>query len=85
MDIKDETVKIYTLNKEDEILLPLLLQAFEKENISLQIRSRHDSANNGIFIDQKGLADLFVFTKDEKRALILLNEILDSANPEFER
>lgn len=85
MDIKDETVKIYTLNKEDEILLPLLLQAFEKENISLQIRSRHDSAYNGIFIDQKGLADLFVFTKDEKRALILLNEILDSANPEFER
>ena len=85
MDIQDETVKIYTLNKEDEILLPLLLHAFEKENISLQVRSRHDSAYDGIFIDQKGLADLYVFTKDETRALVVLNEILDSANPESQQ
>ena len=78
MDKADETVKIYTLNREDEVLLPLIKQAFKKEEIPLQIRSKYDTAYDGIFIGQKGLADLYVFTNDKTRAIALLNEILES-------
>lgn len=82
MDKTDETVKIYTLNKEDEVLLPLIKEAFKKEDISLQVRSKYDTAYDGIFIGQKGLADLYVFEKDEQRAVALLDEIMESQKPE---
>jgi len=82
MDKTEETVKIYTLNKEDEVLLPLIKEAFNKEDISLQVRSKYDTAYDGIFIGQKGLADLYVFEKDEQRALDLLSEIRESNQTE---
>ena len=78
MDSTEETVKIYTLDKEDELLLPLIKEAFKRENIPLQIRSKYDTAYDGLFIGQKGLADLYVFNKDEERAIALLTEILKS-------
>ena len=78
MEKAGETVKIYTLEKEDEVLLPLIKEAFKKEDIPLQIRSKYDTAYDGIFIGQKGLADLYVFEKDEQRALALLTEIRES-------
>jgi len=82
MDKTEETIKIYTLNKEDEVLLPLIKEAFYKEEIPLQIRSKYDTAYDGIFIGQKGLADLYVFEKDEERAVVLLKEIIESNKPE---
>jgi hypothetical protein len=78
MDKAEETVKIYTLDREDEVLLPLIREAFRKEEIPLQIRSKYDTAYDGIFIGQKGLADLYVFEKDEHKAITLLNEIRES-------
>jgi len=78
MDQTKETVKIYTLDKEDEVLLPLIKEAFKKEEIPLQVRSKYDTAYDGIFIGQKGLADIYVFENDEQRAIVLLNEIRKS-------
>jgi hypothetical protein len=78
MNKTEETVKIYTLEKEDEVLLPLIKEAFKKEDIPLQIRSKYDTAYDGIFIGQKGLADLYVFIKDEQRSIALLTEIKES-------
>ena len=82
MNKMEETVNIYTLDKEDELLLPLIKMAFKRENIPLQIRSKYDTAYDGIFIGQKGLADIYVFIKDEQRAIDLLTEILESNKPE---
>lgn len=82
MDKADETVKIYTLNREDEVLLPLIKEAFKKEEIPLQVRSKYDTAYDGIFIGQKGLADIYVFENDEQRAIALLTEIMESSKPE---
>ncbi len=82
MNKMEETVKIYTLDKEDELVLPLIKMAFKRENIPLQIRSKYDTAYDGIFIGQKGLADIYVFNKDEQRATALLTEILESNKPE---
>jgi len=82
MDQTEETVKIYTLEKEDEVLIPLIKEAFKKEEIPLQIRSKYDTAYDGIFIGQKGLADLYVFEKDEQRSIVLLTEIKESHQSE---
>ena len=82
MSQAEETVRIYTLEKEDEILLPLIKEAFKKEGIPLQIKSKYDTAYDGIFIGQKGLADLYVFKKDEQRAIELLAEIRESHQPD---
>lgn len=81
MNQTEETVKIYTLEKEDETILPLIKEAFDKEDIPLQIRSKYDTAYDGIFIGQKGLADLYVFEKDEQRAVALITEIKESHKP----
>ena len=54
MNQSEETVRIYTLEKEDEVLLPLIKEAFKKENIPLQIRSKYDTAYDGIFVGHWG-------------------------------
>ena len=82
MNQTESTVKIYTLEKEDEVLIPLIKEAFDKEDIPLQIRSKYDTAYDGIFIGQKGLADLYVFKKDEYKSLDLLAEIKESHQSE---
>lgn len=82
MNKAEETVKIYTLEKEDEVILPLIKEAFNREDIPLQIRSKYDTAYDGIFIGQKGLADLYVFEKYRERAIALLTEIRESQQSE---
>jgi hypothetical protein len=75
---KEETVRIHTLEKEHESLISLIEEAFKNEGIALQIRSSYDSAYDGLFIGQKGIGDLYVFQKDKKRAIEILNQILAS-------
>ena len=77
---EEETVRIFTLEKIHESLVPLIEEAFEKEGIELQIRSKYDTAYDGLFIGQKGIGDLYVFDKDKKRAEDVLKKILNS-NP----
>ena len=77
---KEETVRIHTLEKEHESLIPLIKEAFNNEGIALQIRSKYDSAYDGLFIGQKGIGDLYVFKKDRKHALEILNQILASTS-----
>jgi len=74
----EETVRIFTLEKEHESLIPLIEEAFKKEGMALQIRSKYDSAYDGLFIGQKGIGDLYVFKKDSKRAEEILSQILAS-------
>ena len=81
MNQTEKTVKIYTLEKEDEVLLPLIKEAFKKEEIPLQIRSKYDTAYDGIFVGQKGVGDLYVFERDEQRAVDLLTDIKESNQP----
>jgi hypothetical protein len=73
---EDTIIRIATLSAEQESSLPLIRAEFEKENIEYQIRSHHDSAYNGIFLAQKGLADVYVFSKDKQRAQELINSLL---------
>jgi len=82
MRANEETIKIYTLEREHESILPLIKEAFEKENISIRIQSKFDTAYDGIFMNQKGFGDIYVFKKDEERALIILNDILSEYKPE---
>ena len=72
----EETVKIYTLNKEDETVLPLIEESFKAAGIEIQIRSKYDTAYDGLFVGQKGLADIYVMKGDEERALAILEDLL---------
>lgn len=78
---KEETILILTLEKEHESLIPLIKEAFNNESIALQIRSKYDSAYDGLFVGQKGIGDLYVFKKDKKRAMEILSQILTSNSP----
>jgi hypothetical protein len=73
---QDKIIRIATLSTEHESTLPLIRAEFDKENIIYQIRSHHDSAYDGIFLAQKGLADLYVFSEDKNRAEEILNNLL---------
>jgi hypothetical protein len=73
---EDKIIRIATLSVEQETSLPLIRAEFDKENITYQIRSHHDSAYDGIFMAQKGLADLYVLLKDKQRAEEILNILL---------
>lgn len=75
---KEKTVCIFTLEKEHESLIPLIEDAFNKEDIAMQIRSKYDTAYDGLFVGQKGIGDLYVFDKDKKRAEKILKQILTS-------
>jgi hypothetical protein len=75
---KEKTVCIFTLEKEHESLIPLIEDAFKKESIAMQIRSKYDTAYDGLFIGQKGIGDLYVFDKDKEQAEQILEQILTS-------
>ena len=75
---KEKTVCIFTLEKEHESLIPLIEDAFNKEDIAMQIRSKYDTAYDGLFVGQKGIGDLYVFDKDKERAEKILEQILTS-------
>jgi hypothetical protein len=72
----EKTVKIFTLEKKDETLIPLIRETFSRENIAIEIRSKHDTAYDGLFIGQKGLADIYVMNEDADRSLEILNDLL---------
>ena len=75
----EETVKIFTLERKHEYLLPLLKETFKNEHIALYVRSKYDTAYNGVYIGEKGVADIYVFQKDKEQAERLLRDILSSS------
>ena len=72
----EDTVKIFTMNKEDETLLPLIEETFKSAGIDIQIRSKYDTAYDGLFVGQKGLADIYVMKGDEAKARGILEDLL---------
>lgn len=73
----EKTIKIYTLNKEDETIIPLIEETFRSQNIPIEIRSKYDTAYNGIFIGQKGLADIYVMKRDKQASIAILEDLLN--------
>ncbi len=82
MNDDDKIVKIFTLEKDHEYLIPLIQETFEKENIGIHLRSKYDTAYDGIFVMQKGVGDIYVFERDKIRAEAILNDILEMYNKE---
>lgn len=76
----EKTIKIFTLEREHEALLPLIQESFAEENIVLRFQSKLDTAYDGIFVTQKGFGDIYVFEKDRDRAVAILNDILSSSH-----
>ena len=76
MNTEENLVRIATLGIEDESSLPLIRAELEKENIPYQVRSHHDTAYNGVFTGQKGVADIYVYQKDERSAQQILSNLL---------
>ena len=74
---EDKIIKIFTLEKEHEYLIPLIQETFDKKNISFRIKSKYDTAYDGIFVGQKGVGDIYVFEKDKEKAETILNDILN--------
>ena len=72
----EKTIKIFTLDKKDETVLPLIEETFKKEGILIEIRSKYDTAYDGLFIGQKGLADIYVLSQDKEKALEILNDLV---------
>ena len=72
------SVKIFTLELKHQALLPLIEDAFSKENIEYRLGSKYDRAYDGIYIGQKGLGDLYVFKQDQEKAIQILNDILNT-------
>ncbi len=75
-DKTEERIKILTLSRDEETLIPLIKQAFEGEKVIYEIRSRYDSAYDGLFIGQKGLADIYLMKKDEEKGRLILAALL---------
>ena len=70
-------VKLCTIDKKDEMTLPLIEEAFKQAGIEIEIRSHYDTAYDGLFIGQKGLASIFVLKEDEERSREILNDLLE--------
>jgi len=71
----EETIKIFTLDKKDETLIPLIEETFKNMGIEVQIRSNYDTAYDGLFIGQKGLADIYVMKEDEENGKAILEDL----------
>ena len=78
----DETVKIFTLEREHEALLPLIRESFANENIEMHFHSKLDTAYDGIFVTQKGFGDVYVFESDRIQAEQILRDILQDYSEE---
>ncbi len=76
MNDEEKIVKIHTLEKEHEYLIPLIQETFDSENISFRVKSKYDTAYDGIFVGQKGVGDIYVFEKDKEKAETIVNDIL---------
>ena len=51
-------------------------ETFDKENIGFRIKSKYDTAYDGIFVTQKGVGDIYVFEKDKDKAESILEDLL---------
>jgi len=69
-------VKICTIDKKDEMTLPLIEETFKKAGIEIEIRSHYDTAYDGLFVGQKGLASIYVLKEDEEQSRAILNDLL---------
>ena len=76
----EKSIKIFTLDLEDQALLPLIEDALAREKIDFRLHSSLERAYDGIYTGQKGLGDIYVFEKDKARALQILNDILSAAD-----
>ncbi len=76
MNEEEKIIKIFTLEKEHEYLIPLIQETFDKENIDFRIKSKYDTAYDGIFVTQKGVGDIYVFEKDKDKAESILEDLL---------
>jgi len=76
--MEEQTIKIYTLEREHEYLIPLIDEIFVKNNIAYHVRSKYDRAYDGVFVGQKGVGDLYVFKSDKDKAEKILKELLNS-------
>jgi len=76
MNDDEKIVKIFTLEKEHEYLIPLIQETFDNEKISFRVKSKYDTAYDGIFVTQKGVGDIYVFEKDKSKAESILADIL---------
>lgn len=72
----EDIIKIFTLDKKDETLIPLIEETFKNAGIEVQIRSNYDRAYDGLFIGQKGLADIYVMKNDEDKGRSILADLL---------
>jgi hypothetical protein len=82
MNDNERTVKIFTLEKEHESVFPLIRKAFEQAGISMHFHSKFDTAYDGIFVNQKGLGDIYVFERDREKASDILRDIMDNHETE---
>ena len=71
----EKLVSIYTFKNKVE--LAKLKKALEEAGIRVMIQSFDDTAYNGIYIPQKGVAKLWVHQKDAERAEEIVKEQLD--------
>ena len=55
--------------------MPLLEETFKNAGIEVQIRSNYDTAYDGLFIGQKGLADIYVMKDDEEKGRAILEDL----------
>ena len=76
--MEDNTIKIMTLEREHEYLIPLIKESFKKENIPIRIRSYFDSAYDGLYFPQKGCGAIYVFKNDRIAAEQILKDIFNN-------
>jgi hypothetical protein len=70
------SVKICTVDKKDEMTLPLIEETFKKAGIEIEIRSHYDTAYDGLFVGQRGLASIYVLKEDEEQGRAILRDLL---------
>ena len=46
MNDEEKIIKIFTLEKEHEYLIPLIQETFDKENIGFRIKSKYDNSED---------------------------------------
>ena len=76
MTQKEKLVSIYTFKNKVE--LAKLRKALEEAGIQVMIQPFDDTAYNGIYTLQKGVAKLWVHQKDARRAEEIVKEQLGS-------
>ena len=69
-------IRVTTL--ENRFEADLISDALEREGIEFMIRTFEDSAYDGLFVTQKGYANLLVEERDRERTLSLVDDVRQS-------